>query len=518
MWRSATARVPTLDGGGRAGRGARGAGARRRNAPAGAPGLPRPAQRCAPVRRGRAARERARAAGADRRRAAGAAVRSTAARSHVELDLAPAGGYLGRARRARGAGGRPQPGCGPRAAVGGGRGCGPRVGLGGPRRAAQRGPGRFPRSPRRGEPACDAGVRCRLPPVGGRADRAGRPRGALRSRVGGAEGGRAVRAPGGARTAGDQLGAVRRARAGQGLLDAVRRHDMRMVGPNCLGIANTDPAVRLDATFAEPAPAGAVGLVTQSGGVAIAVQHELGRLGLGVSTAVSTGDKYDVSGNDMLLWWHGDERTRLAVLYLESFGNPRKFSRFARRLAERMPVRHGPVGQLRGRAAGRGVAHRVHGHAARDPRRAVPAGGRAGRRPARRAHPSWSRRCPGSRCPQAGGQRSSATPAGSGCSPRTRARRTGWSCRALSDRTQRALRRLLPARRGDGNPVDTTAVVPPDGVRLRGVRRPRRPGRGRGPRGHGGHRAHRPVPRRRLRGGRRRASRWSRSGSARRST
>ena len=108
-----------------------------------------------------------------------------------------------------------------------------------------------------------------------------------------------------------------------GLLDAIRRHDMRMVGPNCIGIVNTDPAVRLDATFAEPAPAGSIGLVTQSGGVAIAMQNELARLGLGVTTAVSTGDKYDVSGNDMLLWWHGDERTRLAVLHLESFGNPR---------------------------------------------------------------------------------------------------------------------------------------------------------------------------------------------------
>ena len=117
----------------------------------------------------------------------------------VELDLAPAGGYpaalAAREERADIA----QPGCGPRAAVGAGRGCGPRVGLGGPRRTAQRGPGRFPRSPRRGEPACDAGVRRRLPPVGGRADRAGRPRGALRSLVGGTEGGRAVRAQGGAR-------------------------------------------------------------------------------------------------------------------------------------------------------------------------------------------------------------------------------------------------------------------------------------------------------------------------------
>ena len=123
-----------------------------------------------------------------------------------------------------------------------------------------------------------------------------------------------------------------------GLLDALRRHDMRMVGPNCLGIVNTDPTVRLDPAFAEPAPSGSVGLVTKSGGVAIAVQTELGRLGLGVSMAVSTGDKYDVSGNDMLLWWHGDQRTRVAVLHLESFGNPRKFSRFARRLAERVPV------------------------------------------------------------------------------------------------------------------------------------------------------------------------------------
>ena len=122
------------------------------------------------------------------------------------------------------------------------------------------------------------------------------------------------------------------------LLDAVRRYDMRLVGPNCIGISNTDAAVRLDATFVDPAPVGCVGLVTQSGGVTIAVQEELRRLGLGVSTAVSTGDKYDVSGNDMMLWWHHDPRTALAVLYMESFGNPRKFSRFARRLAERMPV------------------------------------------------------------------------------------------------------------------------------------------------------------------------------------
>jgi acyl-CoA synthetase (NDP forming)/GNAT superfamily N-acetyltransferase len=123
------------------------------------------------------------------------------------------------------------------------------------------------------------------------------------------------------------------------VLDSVRRHGMRLVGPNCVGVVNTEPAVRLDATFTRgPVPTGRVGVVTQSGGVGIAVLELLGQLGLGVSTMVSTGDKYDVSGNDMLLWWQQDPGTDAAVLYLESFGNPRKFSRLARILARTKPV------------------------------------------------------------------------------------------------------------------------------------------------------------------------------------
>ncbi|MDA3644312.1 bifunctional GNAT family N-acetyltransferase/acetate--CoA ligase family protein [Saccharopolyspora indica] len=124
-----------------------------------------------------------------------------------------------------------------------------------------------------------------------------------------------------------------------GLLTAVRRWGMRLVGPNCLGLVNSDPQVRLDATFgAAGIPAGAVGVVTQSGGVGIALLERLGAAGLGVSTLVSTGDKYDVSGNDMLLWWERDERTRIGVLYLESFGNPRKFSWLARRIGRSKPL------------------------------------------------------------------------------------------------------------------------------------------------------------------------------------
>ncbi len=89
---------------------------------------------------------------------------------------------------------------------------------------------------------------------------------------------------------------------------------MRLVGPNCLGISNTDPRLRLDATFAADHPRpGTAGVAVQSGGVGIALLDGLSRLGIGVSTFVSLGDKFDVSGNDMLQWWESDGRTDLAV-------------------------------------------------------------------------------------------------------------------------------------------------------------------------------------------------------------
>ncbi|MFB7504835.1 bifunctional acetate--CoA ligase family protein/GNAT family N-acetyltransferase [Streptomyces broussonetiae] len=123
------------------------------------------------------------------------------------------------------------------------------------------------------------------------------------------------------------------------LMDVCRRHGMRLVGPNCLGLANTADDVRLDATFAahHPGP-GTAGVAVQSGGIGIALLDGLARLGIGASSFVSLGDKYDVSGNDMLQWWESDGHTDLAVLHLESFGNPRAFSRTARRVAHSMPV------------------------------------------------------------------------------------------------------------------------------------------------------------------------------------
>ncbi|WP_326576033.1 GNAT family N-acetyltransferase [Streptomyces sp. NBC_00481] len=123
------------------------------------------------------------------------------------------------------------------------------------------------------------------------------------------------------------------------LLAACRSHGMRLVGPNCLGISNTDPELKLDATFAagHPRP-GTAGVAVQSGGVGIALLDGLSRLGIGVSSFASLGDKYDVSGNDMLQWWESDGTTDLALLHLESFGNPRAFSRTARRVTRRLPV------------------------------------------------------------------------------------------------------------------------------------------------------------------------------------
>ncbi len=101
---------------------------------------------------------------------------------------------------------------------------------------------------------------------------------------------------------------------GSRLLVACRRHGMRLVGPNCFGIAV--PSLGLNATFAatQPVP-GSAGLVMQSGGIGIAVLDHLTRLGIGVSSFASVGDKYDVSSNDMLMWWEQDDRTRLAMLY-----------------------------------------------------------------------------------------------------------------------------------------------------------------------------------------------------------
>ncbi len=123
------------------------------------------------------------------------------------------------------------------------------------------------------------------------------------------------------------------------LLALCRSFGMRLVGPNCLGVINTSPGVSLNATFAEhEATPGNVAFMSQSGGVGIAIIEATRRLGIGLASFVSVGNKADLSGNDFLSYWEQDEDTDVALMYLESFGNPRKFARVARRFARRKPL------------------------------------------------------------------------------------------------------------------------------------------------------------------------------------
>ncbi|MGW4944289.1 bifunctional acetate--CoA ligase family protein/GNAT family N-acetyltransferase [Actinoplanes sp. NPDC004185] len=132
---------------------------------------------------------------------------------------------------------------------------------------------------------------------------------------------------------------VEGALAQRALIDAAHAAGLRVVGPNCLGIANTDPAVRLNATLAPRLPAaGRVGFFSQSGALGVALLAEAERRGLGLSSFVSAGNRADVSGNDLLQYWQDDPGTDAVLLYLETFGNPRKFARLARRMSRVKPV------------------------------------------------------------------------------------------------------------------------------------------------------------------------------------
>jgi acetyl coenzyme A synthetase (ADP forming)-like protein len=121
------------------------------------------------------------------------------------------------------------------------------------------------------------------------------------------------------------------------LLALVRAHGARLVGPNCLGISSS--AASLNATFAPRSfPLGRIGFSSQSGALGLALLERASAMGLGVSSFVSIGNKADVSSNDLLEYWEEDPETEVILLYLESFGNPRKFGRLARRVARRKPI------------------------------------------------------------------------------------------------------------------------------------------------------------------------------------
>lgn len=119
----------------------------------------------------------------------------------------------------------------------------------------------------------------------------------------------------------------------------LRRYGMRMVGPNCMGIINTEPDVRLNATFAAAVPErGNIGFISQSGALGEAILADAAERGLGVAMFVSMGNKTDVSGNDLIEYWEHNPDIQVILMYLESFGNPRRFTQLARRVTRKKPI------------------------------------------------------------------------------------------------------------------------------------------------------------------------------------
>jgi acyl-CoA synthetase (NDP forming) len=247
------------------------------------------------------------------------------------------------------------------------------------------------------------------------------------------------------------------------VLAVARRYGMRLIGPNCLGLVNTDPKVQLNATFAPmPMDPGGLGLVSQSGALGIAVLAAAQRRGLGISQFVSVGNKADVSGSDLLLAWERDERTSVIALYLESFGNPRKFARLARRVSRTKPLIAIKAG-ARSPGSARAVAHRRG--------RVVGLGGRcsvhAGRRAARGVHGADARRGPAHVRAAAAGwaqRRDRRQLGGPGILAADAAEAAGLTVVEFGEATRDLLARAAPFAASYQNPVDLGAGAQPSEV------------------------------------------------------
>jgi acetyl coenzyme A synthetase (ADP forming)-like protein len=134
----------------------------------------------------------------------------------------------------------------------------------------------------------------------------------------------------------------------EALLERVRRYGMRLVGPNCIGVTNTDPAVSMNATFAPTTPPpGPVSFMSQSGAMGVTILDYAATYGIGIHHFVSMGNRADVSSNDLIEYWGADPETRVILMYLESFGNPRNFTRIAREVTRRKPVLAVKAGRTR---------------------------------------------------------------------------------------------------------------------------------------------------------------------------
>jgi acetate---CoA ligase (ADP-forming) len=245
------------------------------------------------------------------------------------------------------------------------------------------------------------------------------------------------------------------------LLEKVRAAGMRMVGPNCMGLVNTDPRFRLNATFGPIyPPEGKVALSSQSGALGLALLDYASKLNLGISTFVSVGNKADVSGNDLIQYWSEDPRTEVILLYLESFGNPVRFARIARRVARRKPI----VAVKSGRSQAGSRAASSHTGALAESDRVVDALLRqAGVIRTGTLEELFDVAMLLSNQPVPTGRRVGilTNAGGPGILAADACEAQGLELPAFSPRTAAALRAFLPEAASVGNPVDMLASAPP---------------------------------------------------------
>ena len=249
------------------------------------------------------------------------------------------------------------------------------------------------------------------------------------------------------------------------LLERVREAGCRLIGPNCMGLLNTNPAVPLNATFSPVyPPAGNVAMSTQSGALGLAILDYARRLDIGISSFVSVGNKADVSGNDLIQDWADDPSTGVILLYLESFGNPKKFSEIARRVGRLKPIVAVKAG--RSNAGARAAASHTGALATSDA--VVDALFRqAGIIRTERLEELFDVAALLSHQPIPRGARVAilTNAGGPGILAADACEANGLELPPLSDATRAELRAFLPAAASVGNPVDMLASAPADHYR-----------------------------------------------------
>ncbi|HEX6199854.1 MAG TPA: CoA-binding protein, partial [Thermoanaerobaculia bacterium] len=255
------------------------------------------------------------------------------------------------------------------------------------------------------------------------------------------------------------------ARIEAGIRDRVRAAGVRMIGPNCMGVINTDPDVRLNATFAPtPARPGSIGFVSQSGALGVAILNVAQDLGVGLTQFVSMGNKADVSGNDLLEYWEEEPGTRVIAMYLESFGNPRRFTEIAKRVGRKKPI----LVVKSGRTTEGARAASSHTGAIAGADVTVSAFlEQCGVVRANTIEELFDLAVALDRCPLPRGHRVAivTNAGGPGIMATDACVNLGLEIAELTEETRRALRGFLPAEASVGNPVDMIASATPEDYR-----------------------------------------------------